>query len=174
MLQDVIVLRVENSLDYYLDVKADYERSCFGMSIEDLVTLTAPIADTPLPAARPDYYLDKSHAQGQLSIPKELWRLVDALWATPGNAGNQLGQAQNQSMALREKDLFNCPGDAHEVALIRQALDQGLDFPMGMSAHSFVECLQAFLMSLPRTLLPPDLYPMVSLPLHVTTAFACH
>jgi hypothetical protein len=41
------------------------------------------------------------HADGsKLSIPKELWRLVDALWS--GNA-------------LKEKDLFNSKADPAEV-----------------------------------------------------------
>ena len=38
----------------------------------------------------------------ELSIPKELWRLIDALWS--GNA-------------LREKDLFNSKADLQEVHL---------------------------------------------------------
>jgi phosphatidylinositol-bisphosphatase len=166
----VIILRIENSNDYYVDVKADYERSCFGMSLEDLVQFTQPISDLPLPAANPEFYCqlqqqqqqaqqqqqpnafatfqnDQSSGNVKLSIPKELWRVIDALWA--GNA-------------LREKDLFNSPGDAQEISQIRYALDHSLEFDFPMSPHSLVDCLIHFLNSLPKPLLPMELYPTVS------------
>jgi phosphatidylinositol-bisphosphatase len=174
LLQDVVILRIENSNDYYVDIKADYERSCFGMSLEDLVQFTQPISDLPLPAANPEFFyqlqkvggttpgnqpaasgfnntvVDSSSMnanQQKLSIPKELWRLVDALWA--GNA-------------LREKDLFNSPGDAQEISQIRYALDHSAEFDFAMSPHSLVDCLIHFLSSLPKPLLPMELYPTVS------------
>ena len=84
----------------------------------------------------------------QLSIPKELWRLIDALWA--GNA-------------LKEKDLFNSPGDLSEIQQIRYALDHGLEFNQMMSPHSLADCLVLFLNALPKPLLPMELYPTVSL-----------
>jgi phosphatidylinositol-bisphosphatase len=167
-----VILRIENSNDYYVDIKADYERSCFGMSLEDLVQFTQPISDLPLPAANPEFFyqLQKGGSQPaanniasgfnnaasesssmnanqqKLSIPKELWRLVDALWA--GNA-------------LREKDLFNSPGDTQEIAQIRYALDHSAEFDFAMSPHSLVDCLIHFLSSLPKPLLPMELYPTV-------------
>lgn len=113
----------------------------------------------PLPQQQPEYYLfDESHSntpaqkatwaaeetKTKLSIPKELWRLVDALWS--GNA-------------LKEKGLFNTPADALEVAAIRQALDEGLDFAPTASPHDIVACLLGLLSSMPRPLLPPALYP---------------
>lgn len=177
-MQDVLILRIENSNDYYVDVKADYERSCFGMSLEDLIQFTQPISDLPLPAANPEFYYNlqlqqqqqqllqmnqstqgafsenmtsnaaaASSANTKLSIPKELWRIIDALWA--GNA-------------LREKDLFNSPGDNNEISQIRYALDHGLEFNFTMSPHSLADCLIHFLNSLPKPLLPMELYPTVS------------
>lgn len=126
------------------------------MAIEELVTLMDPVSTVPLPQQQPEYYLfDESHpsqkatlaaeeAKTKLSIPKELWRLVDALWS--GNA-------------LKEKGLFNTPADALEVAAIRQALDEGLDFAPSASPHDIVACLLGLLSSMPRPLLPPALYP---------------
>ena len=158
LLQDVIILRVEKSVDYHVHVKAEYERSCFGMSLEDLVQLLEPVSNLPYPAVTPDGFIDapatmtatsdpSNSTESKLSIPKELWRLIDALWA--GNA-------------LKEKDLFNSAyANASEVRMIREALDRGLDFGP-CSPHSLVEALIVFLSSLPRPLLPLDLYPVVS------------
>ncbi len=163
MLQDVIVLRIEKSIDHYVHVKAEYERSCYGMSLEDLVQIVEPVSSVPLPAINPESFLSDMTANNapdslllstnnaandsKLSIPKELWRLVDALWT---------------SNALKEKDLFNSAyANADEVQMIRQALDRGLDFGP-CSPHSLVEALVSFFAALPRPLLPIDLYPNVS------------
>lgn len=89
-------------MDYHVEITADYERSVFGVALEELVYLIGPVSATPLPAANPEYYLsaeDSGKERTKLSIPKELWRLVDALYT--GNA-------------LREKDLFNCSADPGE------------------------------------------------------------
>lgn len=144
------------------------------MSLEDLIQFPQPISDLPLPAANPEFFynlqlqqqqqqqLQSQSQQGafsenmtsgnnnaanvKLSIPKELWRIIDALWA--GNA-------------LREKDLFNTPGDTSEISQIRYALDHGLEFNFLMSPHSLADCLIHFLNSLPKPLLPMELYPTV-------------
>lgn len=159
MLQDVIVLRIERSIDHHVHVKAEYERSCYGMSLEDLVQILEPVSNVPFPATNPEGFLNDSatpmvgdlnqanNNESKLSIPKELWRLIDALWT--GNA-------------MKEKDLFNSAyANANELRMIRQALDRGLDFGP-CSPHSLVEALVTFLASLQRPLLPLDLYPMVS------------
>ncbi len=145
------MLRVEKSVDHYVSVSAGYERSCFGMSLEELVTLTQPVAETALPTLSGEEaqfaQQGGANASGvaKLSIPKELWRLVDALWA---------------SSALREKDLFNTPGVPGEAAAIRASLDRGLELP-SCSPHSLVDALLGFVASLSRPLLPPELYPNV-------------
>jgi phosphatidylinositol-bisphosphatase len=170
----VIILRIENSNDYYVDIKGDYERSCFGMSLEDLVQFTQPISELPLPAANPEFYyqlLQQQQSQSstnnnnntffqspesssaaagnvKLSIPKELWRIVDALWA---------------GEALKEKDLFNSPGDAQEMNQIRYALDHGSEFDFSMSPHSLADTLIHFLNSMPKPLLPMELYPQTEI-----------
>jgi phosphatidylinositol-bisphosphatase len=150
-LQDLLTLRVEKSLDYFVEVSGDYQRSCYGMAMEELVTLVEPVSTVPLPQADSAFYLLENAAaiaaeesKTKLSIPKELWRLVDALWS--GNA-------------LKEKGLFNTPPDLLEVAAVRQALDEGIDFSPSASPHDIVACLLGLLSALPRPLLPPALYP---------------
>eukprot|EP01032_Pedospumella_encystans_P014590 gene14590-16746_t len=158
-LEDLIILRVEKSIDFHVAVSATYERSCYGMSLQELVHTLQPVASTPLPVQR-FAVLAAQMADGdvgmlespfpagtegkQLSVPKELWRLVDALWS---------------SNALKEKDLFNSKADPAEVAMVRYSLDHGRDFPVGLSPHSICEALVSFLQALPQPLLPPESYP---------------
>ena len=150
LLEDLIILRIERSQDHHVSVAAGYERSCFGMSLEELVTLGQPVASTSLPSQQQIQAVQSATSSGsapanKLSIPKELWRLVDALW-TGG--------------ALREKDLFNTPGVAAEVIAIRLSLDRGTELP-ACSPHSVVEVLLSFVAAFARPLLPQELYPTV-------------
>jgi hypothetical protein len=82
-LEDTIILRVENGLDYYVKVTGSYLRSSCGMALEELVLYQQPVRTVPLPA---DQELAKIVARNSATIaasamkmPKELWRLVDAL-----------------------------------------------------------------------------------------------
>ena len=88
---------------------------------------------------------EKADAQ-KLGIPKELWRLVDALW---------------NGKALLEKDLFQGTYDESEVAAIREALDTGVDFPPNCTPHAYVEAMTTFLASLAKPIIATDLYPNV-------------
>lgn len=51
-LEDLIVLRVEKSVDFYVAVSAKYERSCYGMSLQELVHTLEPVASTVLPVEK--------------------------------------------------------------------------------------------------------------------------
>jgi hypothetical protein len=46
------VLRVEKSVDFYVAVSAKYERSCYGMSLQELVHTLQPVAATQLPVQK--------------------------------------------------------------------------------------------------------------------------
>ena len=52
-LDDIVVLRVENGRDFYLSASATYARSCFGMSLEQLVCTHAPVRGNPNPLTHP-------------------------------------------------------------------------------------------------------------------------
>jgi hypothetical protein len=73
------------------------------MSLEQLVCAMDPVRNIPPPAfdASQSYDLtqDKSQPIQQLSIPKELWRLIDALWQG----------------GMKEKDLFASSAEPGEV-----------------------------------------------------------
>lgn len=102
-LDDILILRLENGRDHYLTVSGKYARSCFGMNVRDLVLISEPVRDVPLdPKGRIDF--EASHPPASLSVPKELWRIVDAIC----------------DKGLHEKDLFLTPGFAAEVKQIRE------------------------------------------------------
>jgi phosphatidylinositol-bisphosphatase len=147
-LGDLLVLRLENCKDYYVVLSGSYARSCYGMALEELVTTMESVRSTKLPAlvsadAEDVPSIRKSAAVPKLSIPKEVWRLVDALWSGD---------------AVRERDLFQMDADPEEVAGIRESLDCNKDFP-DCSPHAICAALITLVASLPKPLLPPDLYP---------------
>ena len=131
-LEDLIVLRIEKSLDFHVAVSAKYVRSCYGMSLQELVHTLQPVSTTVLPVdfTKPENVSGAVGSadslalqkEGKLSIPKELWRLVDALWA--GNA-------------LKEKDLFNSKANPEEVKYIHSNYWQ-------FSSFTLCKCLFLF------------------------------
>lgn len=81
-----------------------------GMSLDQLVCLYEPVRNYSLPATPEDIFPSGPAAEGKpkLSVPKELWRLVDALW--------QLG--------MKEKDLFAVSVDEAEVDCVSAHLSK--------------------------------------------------
>lgn len=149
VLNDILVLRLENGRDYYITIKATYARSCFGMTLDDLVLYKDPIRNIPLDAIeRAEKFRDEGELNpaNALCIPKELWRVVDAIY----------------EKGLQQPDLFATPGHPEEVKLIREALDTNGPFPQA-SIHSYVECFLQFLSSLSVPVVPSSLLPTVEI-----------
>lgn len=145
VLEDIIILRLENGRDYYITVKAKYGRSCFGMSVDELVLYNDPIRNVPLdPIKRVEKYGTDQTAV--LCIPKELWRIVDAIWGK----------------GLHEADLFNISGYGEEINNIRECLDTGEPFSE-FRIHSMADVLVSFLTSLSGTIVPPNLLPSIEI-----------
>jgi phosphatidylinositol-bisphosphatase len=154
-LNDILILRLENGRDYYITVKGTYARSCFGMNLDELVLYKVPIRTIPLdPMEKAQCFPNENdiNPSNALCIPKELWRIVDAIF----------------EMGLRTPDLFSVPGIPSEVASIREALDTGS--PLGgpssttsYSVHSYVDCFTSFLTSLLTPIIPTTLLPSVEI-----------
>jgi len=141
VLEDIIILRLENGRDYYITVNGNYARSCFGMAVDELVMYSDPIRDVPLdPIKRVEKYGNNQTAQ--FCIPKELFRLVDAM--------NQKG--------LNTAHLFSIAGHANEMDVIRECLDTGDVFDPNCSIHSYADVLISFLGNLSHTIVPPKLF----------------
>ena len=159
LLDDVLVLRVENSGDFFVSVAATYLRSSWGMSLEELIYTPQPSRETRLPAlaagggkGNADLLEPPPAPQGapKQTVPKEVWRLADALH----NGGHN-----GPGNALKERNLFvSADADASEVAAVREALDCGLPLPV-CSPHALAAALTTLLDALPRPLLPPELCP---------------
>ncbi|KAL0584150.1 hypothetical protein ABG067_006034 [Albugo candida] len=122
-LEDTLILRVENGRDFFLAISGDYQMSCFGCSIEQLVQYNEPIRRAQLTKVT----CDAHHQQ----IPKELWRMIDDLY----------------QFSLSEKNLFVETGNPVEIQALREALDTGSAFPPH-TAPSMAEVLLTFLQSL--------------------------
>lgn len=155
-LDDTMILRVENGRDYFLVVSGQYDASCFGASLEQLVLSTAPVrhvashapfskqasgvaSTSPLSASSADNSSSgaASPTTALQKIPKELWRMVNDLYQHSLDAPNLFVQA----------------GDKHVVALLREALDTGSAFP-DHSAYATAELLVSWLASLCESVVP--------------------
>ena len=150
VLDDILILRLENGRDYYITVKGSYARSCFGMSLDEMVLYKDPIRTVPLDAIeRAEQYPNESEISpsNALCIPKELWRVVDAIY----------------EKGLQTGDIFSSPGNPTDVEQIREALDTGAPFASHYSIHSYVDCFKQFLSSLSASVIHPNLFPMVEI-----------
>ena len=145
VLEDILILRLENGRDYYISITGKYARSCFGMSVDELVLYTAPIREVPLdPVLRSEKYDINSKAA--MCVPKELWRIIDAIY----------------ERGLDERDLFTAIGDPDEVYQIRECLDTGAAFE-NFSVHSMAEVLTSFLSNLSSPIVPILLFPTLDI-----------
>jgi len=168
LLDDILILRLENGQDFFLSVNGTYARSAFGMGLEELTNCYASVRSLPLPAAgwSPSTSAAAATAAASssssskqalgpptsaggpaLSVPKELWRLIDALYRR----------------GLTEKDLFILPGTPGEVQAVREALDTGDEMDEKASVHSLTEVLLTFLTSLATPVVPGRLLPTIEI-----------
>ncbi len=93
-----------------------------------------------------------------MNVPKELWRLIDALRS----------EAAVQDASLFEQYTgFSGDGgyyDPLELAIVRESLSSGKQFPPGeVSAQALLVALGQFLYALPRPVVPYWLWPEASL-----------
>jgi len=145
VLEDIIILRLENGRDYYLTITGQYSRSCYGMSVDELVMYTEPIRNVPLDPIKRAEYIESNNSSAStaaaLCVPKELWRIVDAIY----------------QKGLHENDLFSLAGYPHEVAEIRECLDTGTAFG-DYHIHSMAEVLVSFLSNLSVPIVPRTMF----------------
>ena len=74
---DVLILHLENGKDYFVSVSGTYTPTCFGMALEVLNKLEQPVLQS-----REQLRLIQQGGDvpPTLSVPKELWRMVDFLF----------------------------------------------------------------------------------------------
>eukprot|EP00727_Mastigamoeba_balamuthi_P006660 m51a1_g2614 putative type ii inositol -trisphosphate 5-phosphatase-like (1072) ;mRNA; r:512229-517451 len=132
-LEDILILHLENGKDNYISVSGHYMKSCFGMSLEKLVVFPLPVRHSkPLAEGSED----------RLTIPKELWRIVDWLYRR----------------GMEAPDIF-CTSGSSDMELIRECLDTGDSFcNHDINIHSVAETLIQFLESLSEPVIPVEVY----------------
>lgn len=133
-LEDILILHLEKGKDYFISISGSYIQSCFGSTLEHLVCFPGPVASSP---AGPPTATDR------LSIPKELWRIVDYIYRK----------------GMDERGLFSQSGIQSEMEQLRELLDYGRSFDEYTgSIHSVAEILFRFLESLAEPIIPFALY----------------
>lgn len=141
VLDDILILRLENGRDYYITVKASFARSCFGMSVDELVMYSEPIRNIPIDPVERAKKIDPNAASA-LCVPKELWRVIDAM----------------SEKGIQAPHLFVERGVPEEMKQIRESLDTGAPFGR-FRIHSYAEVFVAFVMSLSSPIIPSRLFP---------------
>lgn len=151
VLDDVLILRLENGRDYYVSVSADYARSCYGMAVDELVLFTDPIRMVPIdPIERTKMMLSKQRPTNTtLCVPKELWRLLDALY---------------EMKSVMAPNLFIQNGNINEMNEIRECLDTGHPLNINtFSVYSYADVLVLFLSSLSIPIISYSLCPTMEI-----------
>ncbi|RLN14207.1 hypothetical protein BBJ28_00004768 [Nothophytophthora sp. Chile5] len=165
-LDDTMILRVENGRDYFLVVSGQYANSCFGCSLEQLVTCAEPVRQATFTATRSSaasvfsvwvggttgvdanslvappqsmMTLSPTSANDSQKVPKELWRMVNDIFEN----------------SMQEKNLFVEAGNKLELMQLREALDTGAPFPPH-SGCSTAELLVRWLQALRRSVVTDD------------------
>ncbi|OWZ13685.1 Multiple inositol polyphosphate phosphatase [Phytophthora megakarya] len=165
-LDDTMILRVENGRDYFLVMSGQYANSCFGSSLEQLVSCPEPIRKakftasrsqaasifsvwvggatgvdansllSPQPTNSPPCLTTSTDSQ---KVPKELWRMVNDIYEN----------------YMQEKNLFVEAGSKVEIVQLREALDTGSAFPQH-SGYSTAELLVRWLQALRQSVVPDE------------------
>lgn len=165
-LDDTMILRVENGRDYFLVVSGQYANSCFGSSLEQLVSCSEPIRQAKFTAARspaasvfsvwvggatgvdasslispqtPNASSTPTTASDSQKVPKELWRMVNDIYEN----------------YMQEKNLFVEAGSKVEIVQLREALDTGAPLPTH-SGYSMAELLVRWLQALRQSVVPDE------------------
>ena len=150
-LDDILVLHVENGADFFLPITVAWAGSAYGARLEALVALAGPArvrgggAEAGIAGiAEAEGGAAAGGPAALLTIPKEMWRLVDAL-----QRGELFGQP----------GIFRVPGDEAEVAKVRVALDTGSVLPTSADALALGTALVELLRSSGDPIVPTELCP---------------
>jgi len=172
-LSDILILRIEMGRDYFLTIAGRALPSCFGCSPSQLSGRIEPLRALAPPESNDLDLLSSSNGSimpGQttpssksatttsgpmpagkagdlMRLPKEVWRLVDAIVVPSGGIG------------LKCAGLLVSPGIPSEVLQIRECLDAGTRFPSGLGALAFGQVLLELLSSMVEPVIPCALFP---------------
>ncbi|KAI8638810.1 Endonuclease/exonuclease/phosphatase [Parasitella parasitica] len=88
-MEDILILRLENSKDFFISISGDYIPTRFGVPLEQLSEMAVPISEAAAknlqrakPAEPNTSQQPPSPALNQIDLPKELWKMMNFLWNT--------------------------------------------------------------------------------------------
>lgn len=76
----MLILHLENGKDFFLLVDGSYSPTCFAMDLERLMRMSKPVRVAVAEANGRADKVELVDEDSQLSVPKELFRVVDFLW----------------------------------------------------------------------------------------------
>ncbi|KAF0754717.1 inositol polyphosphate 5-phosphatase OCRL-1 [Aphis craccivora] len=141
-LYDILVLHLEGGKDIFITVTGNYERSCFGCSLETLCYLKVPIKNIPFGKLMELENNKSNFTSDPYPVPKEVWYLVDHLYRH----------------GLKQEHLFEQSGLRSEFIQIRNWLDNGTPDALPGSVHSVAEALLILLDSTSEPIIPYNLH----------------
>jgi len=154
LFEDNLLIHVDNGKDHFVRVHGNYLKSCYGNSLENLVTCFKCVRDLhckqPPHITAADLEEDEEYTVSSVTtlkslyIPKELFFMCDYI----------------VKYGMREDGLFQVQGTIDQVRECREFLDMGqsLSKHFSGSIHSVCTCLIQFFESLHQPLIPGKLY----------------
>eukprot|EP00474_Spongospora_subterranea_P009019 CRZ09477.1 hypothetical protein [Spongospora subterranea] len=131
VLEDILIIKLLKGCDYFIPVSGNWLPSCLASSIEYLVSVPGAVRTT---SAVPETVL---------SVPKEIWRLIDYIYQNGG---------------LTSSDLFSTEGHTSETRKIFDDLDENVSFAESYSLIAVGRSLILLLTSLCRPVIPLQLF----------------
>ena len=138
-LDEILILEIRNGRHIFVSLQGDFQRTCFGLPLEYLVSFGGKGVRNFDPAAR-------RYSGG--GMPDEIWRMTEFILAH----GREC-----ESIFLERGDKILCQG-------IREALDTASEFDSRLIAEgeigvlSMAETLLRYLDALPISIIPADVY----------------
>jgi hypothetical protein len=138
-LEEILVLEIRNGKHIFLSLQGQYQRTCFGLTLELLASFGGKGVRNVDPQAR---------RESGGGMPDELWRMTDFII----NHGQSCG------------GIFLERGDEGVCREIRACLDTARDFQgkiiseREMGSLSMAETLLRYLDALPESVIPAELY----------------
>ena len=135
ILDDVLRLHIENGMDYFIHVKADQKPTCFGMNLSKLVCCKEHISQISI---HPNFHSIRTQC---LSIPKELWELINYFHVHPDTF-------RQPSSFIHKNEIHDMTIESkQELYKIMDALDDGRaleSFSVGLISHSLFLLVDSF------------------------------
>ncbi|KAG1469596.1 hypothetical protein G6F56_003171 [Rhizopus delemar] len=149
-MEDILILRLENSKDFFVSVSGKYEPTCFGVPLELLSGMSVPISETAAQNLQNQKVSsDPSLVLNQIDMPGELWKVMNFLW----NA-NMFRICMDKGETFDTTFLLGEGSTMAELSLEEREVSD----KEAVSANSMIDVLVAFLECLPDPVIPTQMY----------------